>query len=102
MMAADHDGPVARLGETGAGVERRRLAGAVGADQPRDPPLGSVQADAVYGDEAAEANGQVLHPETARDRRSRDRLGLDFLLAEEWNGDLDAAERVVDELRDRR
>ena len=44
-------------------VERRRLAGAVRADQPRDVALLDVERDAVEGDDAAEAHRHVPYLE---------------------------------------
>ena len=56
--------------EPGDDVERRRLAGAVRADEPGDRPLRDVQGDVVEGDDPAEAKRRVLqrqetHPEPA-------------------------------------
>src|SRR5581483_11140995 len=66
---AEADGPGGRDG-TGTGVERRRLAGAVGADEPGDLAGGGVEVDVADGDEAAEADGQVAGRQPHRCRRS--------------------------------
>ncbi len=48
-------------------VERRRLAGAVRADQPGHDPLGDLERDAVEGDNAAESERDV--PDRKEHRR---------------------------------
>src|SRR5581483_6640085 len=60
--------------EAGDGVEHRRLAGAVGADEPEHGAVGDRQRDVLHGPQAAEADGEVgdveLHsPATAGSRR---------------------------------
>src|SRR5204863_3198196 len=58
--------PDAARGEgQGAGdqVEQRRLAGAVGPDQPRDAARGHPEGDTVHGDVAAEALGDPFYLE---------------------------------------
>ena len=61
--------------EAGDGVDEGRLAGAVGADQAEDLAGSDVEVDAVEGDDATEADGEVAHLEGgAREldrRRSR-------------------------------
>ena len=59
VLVAQPDLPGGR-DHPGAGVERRGLAGAVGADEAGDGALGSVQGHVVYRDEPAEPHGQVL------------------------------------------
>ena len=52
-----------RLVEPRDDVERRRLAGAVRPDQPRDVPFLDVERDAVESDDSAEAQGDVPYLE---------------------------------------
>jgi hypothetical protein len=68
-LAVERD--LARVGpvQTSDQVEHRRLAGAVGADQADDFPLGHVEADVVDGHDPAEP---ARHP---LDRQQRHRRG---------------------------
>ena len=58
-----------RLGHsqgTGEAVEERRLARAVGTDQPDDLALGHLEGDSVEGHDAPEANGEVVDGDERR------------------------------------
>src|SRR3954466_3340058 len=60
LTAVDHVAVVG-LVEPGDAVERGGLAGTVGPHQTHDLPLVGGQVQAVDGDEAAEADGQVAY-----------------------------------------
>jgi hypothetical protein len=61
--------------QAAAGVEGGGLAGTVGADQPGDPAHGSVKAQIVDSDKAAEAHRETLHLDARRSRRGGDDWG---------------------------
>jgi hypothetical protein len=57
--AVEHDAAAARGDDAGEQVEGRRLAGAVGADQPQDLAAAQLQVVVGEGGEAAEALRQT-------------------------------------------
>ena len=63
--------PPATSGEAGDGVDDRRLAGAVGADQPGDLAGRDREREVVDRGDAAVAHGDVLHLEHLRAGRAR-------------------------------
>ena len=67
-LAAEGDLAGVGLVETGEDVEQRRLAGAVGADDRRDPVV-EREVDPVDGGQTAEALGDARAPRRARSRR---------------------------------
>ena len=72
VLAERRDLPLDRLDETAEHVEERRLAGAVGPDQPARPLL-EGHAHAVERNDAAEADGQI--GDLDQDSRSRGAAG---------------------------
>src|SRR3954447_25708767 len=63
VAAVEEHVSAARSDEARHGVEERRLAGAVGADETSDDTGLHRQVDAVNGGEAAEAHGQIAYLE---------------------------------------
>src|SRR3546814_10654862 len=66
VAPADGDGASAGGLQAADDVEERRLAGAVGADEPGDDAGGCVDLDAVQGGPASEAHADVAHAQGAR------------------------------------
>ncbi len=56
VLTEQEDLALGRADQTGAGVERRRLPGAVRPDQTGDPTAGGLQGLTVDGDETTEAD----------------------------------------------
>ena len=65
-LAVELELAVVRRVEAGDDVERRRLAGAVRPDQARDLPRLDVERDAVEGDDAPEAQGDLPNRQQRR------------------------------------
>src|SRR5213594_283190 len=70
---AEADVPPLWRVEPAQAVEQRRLAGAVGADEPDDLALGHVEGDAVERDDASEADGEITDGENRLPRRGHAR-----------------------------
>ena len=64
-VAVELEPALVRRVEPGDHVERRRLAGAVRADQARDLPRLDLERDSVEGDDAPEAQGDSLNRQQA-------------------------------------
>ena len=60
VVAGDVGAAAGRLGERAEHVDRRRLAGAVGAEEAEDLAAGDVEADAAHGLDLAEGLSEVL------------------------------------------
>jgi hypothetical protein len=60
-LAFHQDVAGARLIESGEAIEQRRLAGAVGPDQPEDFALVHVERHAIQRDDAAEHDADVAN-----------------------------------------
>src|SRR5260370_1950641 len=66
--AAEVDVAALRRVEPAQTIEERRLAGAVGTDEPDDLAVGHVERDAVERDDAPEAHGEVADGQNGRER----------------------------------